>query len=57
MLIKKWKKADASFNQTFIAKQIKFNHITKPTISNGENHIKAVNSENNITKNFYNERY
>ena len=25
---KKWKKADASFNQTFIEKQIKFNHIT-----------------------------
>ena len=40
------------FKQTVIKKQVKFTHIAKPVISNTENFIKAINSENNITKYF-----
>ena len=43
---------DNEFKQTVIGKQVKFTHITKPAISNTENFIKAINSENNITKYF-----
>ena len=41
---------DKEFKQKVIGKQIKFTLIAKLAISNGENFIKAVNSENNITK-------
>ena len=40
------------FKETIIGKQAKFTHIAKPAISNTENFIKAINSENNITKYF-----
>ena len=40
------------FKQTVIGKQSKFIHIAKPAISDAENFIKVVNSENNITKCF-----
>ena len=40
------------FKQTVIGKQVKFTHIAKPAISNTENLIKAINSENNFTKYF-----
>ena len=40
------------FKQNVTGKQVKFTHIAKPTISNAENFIKAVNSEINITKYF-----
>ena len=40
------------FKQTVIRKQVKFTHIAKPAISNTENFIKSINSENNITKYF-----
>ena len=40
------------FKQTVIGKQVKFTHIAKPAISNPENFIQVVNSENNITKYF-----
>ena len=35
-----------------IRKQVKFTHKAKPAISNTENFIKAINSQNNITKYF-----
>ena len=35
-----------------MGKQVKFTHIAKPAISNTENFIKVINSENNITKCF-----
>ena len=38
------------FKQTVNGKQVKLTHIAKPVVSNTENLIKAVNSENNITK-------
>ena len=40
------------FKQRVIRKQVKFTHIAKPAIPNTENFIKAINSENNITKYF-----
>ena len=40
------------FKQTVIGKQVKFTDIAKPAISNTENFINAINSENNITKYF-----
>ena len=43
---------DNEFKQTVIGKQVKFTHIAKPAISNTENFIKAINSENNFTKYF-----
>ena len=43
---------DNEFKQTVIGKQVKFTHIARPAISNTENFIKAINSENNITKYF-----
>ena len=43
---------DNEFKQTVIGKQVKFTHIAKPAISNTENFIKAINSENSITKYF-----
>ena len=43
---------DNEFKQTVIGKQVKFTHITKPAMSNTENFIKAINSENSITKYF-----
>ena len=43
---------DNEFKQTVIGKQVKFTHIAKPAISNTKNFIKAVNSEDNITKYF-----
>ena len=43
---------DSEFKQTVIGKQVNFNHIAKPAICNTENFIKAINSENNITKYF-----
>ena len=43
---------DNEFKQTDIGKQVKFTHIAKPAISNTENFIKAINSENNFTKYF-----
>ena len=43
---------DNEFKQTVIGKQVKFTHIAKPAISNTTNFIKAVNSEDNITKYF-----
>ena len=43
---------DNEFKQAVIGKQVKFTHIAKPEISNTENFIKAVNSENNINKYF-----
>ena len=43
---------DNEFKQTVIGKQGKFTHIAKPAISNTENIIKAVSSENSITKYF-----
>ena len=43
---------DNEFKQTVIGRQVKFTHIAKPAISNTENFIKAINSENNITKYF-----
>ena len=43
---------DNEFKQTAIGKQVKFTHIAKPAISNTENFIKAINSENNFTKYF-----
>ena len=43
---------DNEFKQTVIRKQVKFTHIARPAISNTENFIKAINSENNITKYF-----
>ena len=42
---------DNEFKQTFIGKQVKFT-LAKPAISNTENFIKAINSENNFTKYF-----
>ena len=41
---------DNEFKQTVIGKQVKFAYIAKPAISNAENVIKIVNSENNFTK-------
>ena len=38
--------------QTIIGKQVKFTPTRKRTISNAQNFIKAINSENNITKYF-----
>ena len=38
--------------QKVIGKQSNFTHEAKPATSNAENFIKAVNSENNITKYF-----
>ena len=43
---------DNEFKQTVIAKQVKFTYISKSVISNTENFIKAINSENNFTKYF-----
>ena len=43
---------DNEFKQRGIGKQVTFTHIAKPAISNTENFIKAINSENNITKYF-----
>ena len=43
---------DNEFKQRVIRKQVKFTHIAKPAIPNTENFIKAINSENNITKYF-----
>ena len=43
---------DNEFKQTVIGKQVKLTHIAKPAISNTENFIKAINSENNFTKYF-----
>ena len=43
---------DNEFKQTVIGKQVKFTHIAKLAISNNENFIKAINSENNFTKHF-----
>ena len=43
---------DNEFKQTVIGRQVKFTHIAKPAISNTENFIKAITSENNITKYF-----
>ena len=43
---------DNEFKQKVIGKQVKFTHIAKPAISNTENFIKAINSENNFTKYF-----
>ena len=43
---------DNEFKQTVIGRQVKFTHIAKPAISNTENFIKAINSQNNITKYF-----
>ena len=43
---------DNEFKQTVIRKQVKFTHIARPAISNTENFIKAIISENNITKYF-----
>ena len=43
---------DNEFKQAVIGKQVKFTHIAKPAISNTENSIKAINSENSITKYF-----
>ena len=43
---------DNEFKQTIIGKQVTFTHIAKPEISNTENDIKVINSENNITKYF-----
>ena len=43
---------DNEFKQTVFGRQVKFTHIAKPAISNTENFIKAINSENNITKYF-----
>ena len=45
---------DNEVKQTVMVKQNKFTHthVAKPAISNAENFIKAVNSENNITKYF-----
>ena len=40
------------FKQTVIGKQVKFTDIAKPAITNTENFIKAINSENSITKYF-----
>ena len=40
------------FKKRVIGKQVKFTYIAKPAISNTENFIKAINSENNITKYF-----
>ena len=40
------------FKQTVSGKQVKSTHIAKPAISNTENFIKAINSENKITKYF-----
>ena len=43
---------DNEIKQTVIGKQVKFTHIAKLVISNNENFIKAINSENNFTKYF-----
>ena len=43
---------DNEFKQTVIGRQVKFTHIAKPAISNTENFIKAINSENKVTKYF-----
>ena len=43
---------DYEFKQTVIGKQVKFTHIAKPAISNTENFIKAINSENIFNKYF-----
>ena len=43
---------DTESKQTIIKKPFKFTHIAKPSISNAGNFIKAVISENNITKCF-----
>ena len=40
------------FKQTVTGKQVNSTHIAKPAISNTENFIKAINSENNFTKYF-----
>ena len=40
------------FKKRVIGKQVKFTYIAKPAISNTENFIKAINSQNNITKYF-----
>ena len=40
---------DNEFKQRVIGKQVTFIHIAKPAISNTENFIKAINSENKIT--------
>ena len=47
---------DNEFKQTVIGKQVKFTHIAKPAISNTENFVKDINSENNTTKYFTIER-
>ena len=43
---------DNEFEQTVIGKQVKFTRIAKPAISNTENFVKDINSENNTTKYF-----
>ena len=43
---------DNEFKQIVIGRQVKFTHIAKPAISNTENFIKAINSENKLTKYF-----
>ena len=43
---------DNKFKQTVVGKQVKFTHIAKPAVFNTETFIKAINSENNITKYF-----
>ena len=43
---------DNEFKQTVVGKQVKFTDIAKPAISNTENFIKPINSENNFTKYF-----
>ena len=40
---------DNEFKQTVFGRQVKFTHIAKPAISNTENFIKAIYSENKIT--------
>ena len=43
---------DNEFKQTVVGRKEKFTHIAKPAICNTENFIKAINSENNVTKHF-----
>ena len=43
---------ESEFKQTVSRKQVKSTHRAKPAIPNTENFIKAINSENKITKYF-----
>ena len=43
---------DNEFKQTVVGRKEKFTHIAKPAICNTGNFIKAINSENNVTKYF-----